>query len=329
MVCSTKIFSCHLCNKTFSSAQRLSSHLNRKNPCHVSLVPKTDDSDKNIIEYNDSTEYQYINPYQEAINNIDKFNVESTEVKEHETICSYCHKKFKNKKGLSYHLASCVTKKEHNILKHTKLQEFITKCKEIIHGQAIMLAEKNKKLESLEEIIHVDNITKSEIIAHQTTVQEKTVDALTYLQKHHKNTPKLEFPDVQLTDEEVEKYIYTSNPLFNIVKILLLEGKSKEEVSMWCLDATREKFAIKDDKCWDVEYGCKRLVDFAFNTIHNQFQKYALKRSSEINMSDNSPKIYEIIDLSNRVIDMHNEKARKAFVRDACNEFNVHKLFDK
>lgn len=325
MVYTHKLFICRFCKQTFSSSQRLSSHLNKKNPCTSFLVPEETKDEDNVIEYIEKPKDEYINPYLKDINFINSFKYNCK--KDSSTKCIHCNRVFKNKKGLNYHLATCRVRENQETVDEIKMMNFIEKCKDVVNGMYLIMEQQHKKIQELESMIQQDNINKTEIIAQQTILQEKTVDALTYLQNHHKNTPKLELPHVELSESELQKYIYTNNPLFQLVKKQLLEGKSREEISMWCLDGTREKFAIKDDNKWDIEYGCKRLIDYAFNTIHNQFQKYALKRSSEINIFENTPNLDELVDLSNRVIDMHNDKAKKAFVKDACNEFHINKLF--
>uniref|UniRef100_A0A6C0LYI9 C2H2-type domain-containing protein n=1 Tax=viral metagenome TaxID=1070528 RepID=A0A6C0LYI9_9ZZZZ len=331
-----KMYSCRFCKKEFSSSQRLFSHLQKKNPCHPTLViPKknidistNEINDINIVNLIPSKNDSFLNPYEDAINKINESDIQNLLfLQQTDKMCCYCNKEFKNKLGLSYHLTSCLSKREHDITTRNKITEFINKCKDVINGQNILLQEQNHKNKILEQIINEDSVNKTKIIAHQTKIQEKTIDMLTYLQQHHKNTPNLEFPELKLSDDEVKQYIWLTNPLFHVVKKVFLDGKNKDEISMWCLDASREKFAIRDKDTWDIDYGCKKLINFAFNNVHNEFQRYVIKQTNTIRLFEKNENRDDILDINHRVINMHNDKAKKQFIQDACNEFNINKLF--
>lgn len=329
-----KMYSCRFCKKAFSSSQRLSSHFHRKNPCHPTLVIPKENIDISTNEINIITDFQdsindsFINPFQDSIDAINNFDIiDFLSSKTLDTSCKYCNKKFKRVDNLAYHLTTCLSKREHDITTRNKITEFINKCKDVINGQNILIQEQNRKNKLLEQLINEDSANKTKIISHQVKIQEKTIDMLTYLQQHHNNTPNLEFPELKLSDDEVKQYMWLTNPLFHVVKKVLLDGKNKNEISMWCLDASREKFAIRDKDTWDIDYGCKKLINFAFNNIHNEFQRYVIKQTSAIRLFEKNENRDDILDINHRIVNMHNDKAKKQFIQEACNEFNINKLF--
>jgi hypothetical protein len=192
-----------------------------------------------------------------------------------------------------------------------------------------LLVDENQRLHNENNILKVnanfDNQRKTDIIASQTKVQEKTIDALSYLQQHHQNTPKFELPHgFQLTDEEIEKYIKIGFPNAHnmILQKLFIEGRANDEIPLWCLDKSREKFVYKKDN-WETEIGGKQLIT-TLSPISDQFNKYLISKYKEYLQLN---KLEDFSHLQMRVLQAYDEKNKKEVIKESCNNFSIDKLF--
>jgi hypothetical protein len=289
-----------------------------------------DNEENNVIVYTSDTPVIIpSNPYQEIIQHLEQFEVGDI----HEDIsqdfeCRHCNKVFKNKLGIVYHLNVCEKKQIHDAQMMTDIRNHNVQCKLVISGMSKLLEEKEAQIKELRKQIQEDNRDKTQIIAQQNVIQEKTIDALSYLQQHHKDTPKFEFPaGFLLTDEEMHKYIGMNNihALMDILKRAFLNNKTIEQVPLWCLDASREKFAIKDDGTWQIDYGGNTIIKSALDPVHDQFLRYILKISQDYVKTNN---LQEFNDLQKKVIEMREDKTKKQVIKEACGEFNVKKVFN-
>lgn len=329
-----KQYSCRFCKNSFSSSQRLQSHLTKKNPCHPSLKKNTPVEDEpkpeesNIVETKEDFPISS-NPFLDMISSINAFVVrDRTDDLQANLMCRYCNKVFKNKYNLSYHLQVCEKKHTHDSDMTTSIKNHDIQCKVVINGLSKLLEEKELQIKELQKQIQDDNKSKTQIIAQQNVIQEKTIDALAYLQANHKHTPKFEFPEgFLLTDDEMKRYINMNNTsaLVEILRRMFWEDRPIEQIPLWCLDISREKFAIKDDHAWQIDYGGNKLINAVLNPVHDQFLRYVSKISKDYMNTD---KVYDFIDIQNKIIEMWEDKTKREVVRKACNEFHIKKVFN-
>lgn len=325
------VFCCRFCKKSFSSSQRLESHLTKKKPCHPTLLIEDTDN-KNIVIVSDDTTKEEIpsNPFQGLIEFIDDFELPELKQDNLDILtCEYCNKVFKNKYNLGYHLSVCEKKHILQSQQFSNIASFKKQCSVLIHAMSKLLDEKDATIRDLQKQIQEDNKNKTKIIEQQNIIQEKAIDALTYLQQNHQNTPAFEFPPrFQLTDEDIKRYINmnNTNALIDILRKMFLDGRPLQEVPLWCLDTSREKFAIKDNKDWQIEYGGNKLIKHALDPVHDQFLRYLGKISKDYLGTD---KLCELIDIQQKVINMREDKTKKQVIKEACNEFNVKKVFQE
>lgn len=327
---------CRFCDKHFSSSQRLKSHLLRLKPCHESFMKVPNEvtgTNNNIIVYDSSDNMVddlgiVDNALIEEANALMTFKLPKLQKFScDDKKCPYCSTIFKNKYSVNAHIQVC---KEHNsyILSiETAISNYINKSNNIIR----MYKEKVNTLETHNKILlkqcFKDSNRKTEIIAEQTRVQEKAIDALTYLQQNHKNTPKFELPsNFQLSDSEIEKYIEMGFPaaMLQIFVTLFKANKTIDEIPIWCLDPSREKFAIKNED-WETEIGGKQIIQ-AIEPVNDMFMKYVIGQYNKYILNN---RVSDYNELQLRILKAYDKRVKQDFVKITCNEFNVNKLFQK
>jgi cell division protein FtsB len=317
-------FVCRFCKKKFSSSQRLKSHLTKKKPCHDTLMQTNPETDKNIIIYKKEDEEESCD-FSDSYDVINfKMPAFEKSVKDEKT-CPYCKKVFTNKYIATSHIITCNQYQKYtNEVKHKMITQISDSIKFMKQYQKEIkhLTKENKELSKQ---VQDDNRRKTDIIAEQTKVQEKTIDVLAYLQKNHQDTPRLELPkDFQLTEDEIEYYLKIGFPdaSIQILKRLFLNGRQLNEVPIWCLDESREKFAIKNNT-WETEIGGNQLIK-TIEPVNDQFNRYVINQYPKYS-SEN--KLTEFNELQANMLKAYDVKTKRNLIKGSCQEFHIKKLF--
>jgi hypothetical protein len=225
--------------------------------------------------------------------------------------CSYCNKSYKNKYSLAYHSFNCTN---YNIQLH-KLYHYKFLCNEI----AKHATSQKQVIDLLNEQIAKDSLIKSQIIAASSSHSHKP-DVLHYLQTKCKDTPCIEYPEVVLNQELYRKYM-SDSPLLNAFDDFVM--RNKKEPPLWCLDASREKFAIKGNNEWELDYGGVQIVKYVFGKLHNAFMKYGQECNEKLMASnmDFDTKLKKITDMNNTIVALYGKKQERDFIKMACNKY--------
>lgn len=323
-------FVCRFCKKNFSSSQRLKSHLTKQKPCHETLMNepnKKPENENNIIIFNNEIEEdeEELCDFSDCDKIINFIIPAFEKTNKDETKCPYCKKQFSDKYAVQSHVFKC---KHYNDFKN-EIKQKITSHIEKSNIILKQLLQENKELKKqnkeLSKQVQEDNRRKTDIIAEQTKVQEKTIDVLAYLQQHHQDTPRLELPkDFQLTEDEIEHYLKIGFPdaSVQILKRLFLNGRQLSEVPIWCLDESREKFAIKNNT-WETEIGGNQLIK-TIEPVNDQFNRYVINKYPEYSAEN---KLTEFNELQLRMLKAYDVKTKRNLVKTSCQEFNIKKLF--
>jgi cell division protein FtsB len=331
-------FVCRFCEKKFSSSQRLKSHLTKRKPCHESLIKDCSNNEVVIFQNNNIVvEEEELCDFSDS-NEVLNFKIPAFEktIKD-EKSCPYCKKTLINKYVANHHIITCNQYHRYiNEVKQKMTTQIIDSVKFIkqYQKQIKQLTRENKKLS---QQVQEDNRRKTDIIAEQTKVQEKTIDMLAYLQKNHQDTPRLELPkDFQLTEDEMERLSFGKAYAFDehymkigfpdasiqILKRLFLTDRALNEIPIWCLDESREKFAIKNST-WETEIGGTQLIK-TIEPVNDQFNRYVINQYPKYSSED---KLSEFNELQLKMLKAYDAKTKRNLIRTSCQEFNIKKLF--
>ena len=324
---------CRFCERKFSSSQRLQTHLLKLKPCHISLMKQpnkvldekkrivlvNEKIDENIIDYNtddafvDQTHqlisYKYPKLYKTSKNNNE---------------CPYCHTIFTNKYTVNAHIHVCKDHIKHINDTENSIQNHLGKVNMLLQQYQNRVITLSREKNNLLKQALVDSYRKTDIIAEQTKVQEKVIDALTYLQQNHRETPRFELPlNFQLSDEEIERHIKMGFPAATLAIFLTIFKNEKQvgDIPIWCLDPSRDKFAIKRDG-WETEIGGKQIMK-TMEPIHDMFMKYVIKQYQSYLLNN---RIHEFNELQLQILKAYDDKVKKDFIKVTGNEFNISKL---
>lgn len=327
---------CVHCSKEFSSAQRLKSHYGRKKTCETKgrdeggptrEAREVNEENRRIVRVServaDMDEKEEIMEEWRRISGEEE--VEEIVVGEEGLKCVKCGATFKTRYNINSHLYAC----------HKEEQRALRECaRRTIRGLARMLEklqrtleERERDIKELNGIIRQDNINKTSIISQQSTVQEKTIDYIRYLKENCKENPVITYPDkIELSQGQLENMVAVGavGSGVNLLKSLYLEGKEPENLSVYCVDVSRQKFVLRHDEGWVVDAGGKTLMSKTLTPLVDALLRKHASDAFEASFLPAAERdIGMIVNVADLTTNLGNEKHQKAIITHASKEFDV------
>ena len=205
--------------------------------------------------------------------------------KNYEYICPHCNNSYKQKCHLTRHLKKC----EQNIISTNELQKKIKKLEKEnkkIKKENIEIKNENVELKHQIEIhnTEIEYLKKSEKQLTQTqniNSNNKITNNITqYIISTYPNAPNIEAPK-EIVDKD--KYIYKgySKGFSELINDMYCKNIDPKDRSIWCVDASRNKYLLKYKDKWNIDLDGKQFCDITKDKIAQMYNDYVCELLQE------------------------------------------------
>lgn len=243
--------------------------------------------------------------HQRAIN--DKEDVTpKRQAKKYTLYCQYCNVKVSYKHHLSRHYKVCKVKERYDkeqikddiIKKLIDDKKEIAKQKEEIAKQNQMLTDSKKELEAdyLEYVKSVNadymEIAKQSISNQSGPTHNQTVNIagdvninIAFVRKNFNNVENyIDIMSKELNEDEI-KLILSMEPTQGCYKLIhnrCVKNVAAENRSIHCTDLARNKYLIRADNTWDVDYGGNKILQPPSRMVQQVYDTNSVKTNQPI-----------------------------------------------